>query len=197
MIDVMATRFTAKDISHSFLLSAFLFFGSMVTVYSPEIVAAPGGGGGGVGPVCPPACPPNPANCDANLVIIETQNLQFGSVTASVAGTVIVDTASVRSASGGVVLVGAGGAAGSFSVSTAPYVCTGRALATVTAGPTTTLTHASLPATMTVGTFTTNPVSGGAFDSAVPLTVGATLSVNTLQEPGLYTGAYSVTVTFQ
>ncbi len=196
MIDDMVRRMMAKDITHSFLLSAFLFFGSISVGYSPNVVAAPATPPGG-GPVCPPACPPNPANCDANLIITETQNLQFGSVTASVAGTVIVDTTSVRTATGGVVLVGAGGAAGSFAMSTAPYACTGRALATVTAGPITTLTHVSLPATMTVGTFTTNPVSGGAFDSAVPLTVGATLSVNTLQEPGLYTGAYSVTVTFQ
>ncbi len=205
MIDRMATRLMtkgtvkrmAKDIMRSFLFSAFLFFGSIASVYSPHVLAAPAGMGGGGGSVCPPACPPSAANCDASLVITATQDLQFGSVTAPVAGTVIVDTAGARIATGGVVLVGAGGAAANFSMSTGPYNCAGRALVTVTAGPTATLTHASLPTTMTVDTFTTNPVSGGAFDPAVPLTVGATLHVGTLQTPGSYSGTYLVTVTFQ
>ena len=184
-----------KSISISFLFLIFLVFGSAVTVYTPEAVAAPGGGGGG--PVCPPVCPPNPANCDANLVITAVQNLQFGSLAAPLAGTVIVDTAGVRVATGGVVVIGAGATAASFSMSTAPYTCTGRNLVIVTAGPTATLTHASLPATMTVDTFITNPVPGGVFDSAVPLLVGATLNVGTLQTSGSYSGTFLVTVTFQ
>ena len=197
MIDRMAIRFSAKDITTPFLLSAFLFLGPMVVVYPLNVVAAPAGMGGGGGPVCPPACPPSAANCDANLVITAIQDLQFGSMAAPLAGTVIVDTAGARIATGGVILIGAGGAAASFSMSTGPYACTGRNLVVVTAGTTATLTHASLPATMTVNTFTTNPAPGGVFDSAVPLTVGATLIVGTLQTPGSYSGTFLVTVSFQ
>ena len=188
---------TAKHITTPFLLGGFLFLGSMAAVYSPDIVAAPAGMGGGGGPVCPPACPPNAANCDANLVITATQDLQFGSMTAPLAGTVIVDTAGVATPTGGVLLIGGGATAASFSMSTGLYACTGRNLVTVTAGPSATLTHASLPATMTVDNFTTNPAPGGVFDSAVPLMVGATLNVEPLQEPGSYTGTFLVTVTFQ
>ena len=186
-----------KGITHPSLLSAFIIFGSMSAGYSPNVIAAPAGMGGGGGPVCPPACPPNAANCDANLIITATQDLQFGSMTAPVAGTVIVDTAGGRIATGGVILIGAGGSAASFSMSTGAFACTGRNLVTVTAGPTATLTHASLPATMTVDTFTTNPAPGGAFDSAIPLTVGATLNVSTFQASGSYSGTFLVTVTFQ
>ncbi len=185
-----------KGITHPSLLSAFIIFGSMSAGYSPNVIAAPAGMGGG-GPVCPPACPPNAANCDANLVITATQDLQFGSMTAPLAGTVIVDTAGVATPTGGVLLIGGGATAASFSMSTGLYACTGRNLVTVTAGPSATLTHASLPATMTVDNFTTNPAPGGVFDSAVPLMVGATLNVGSLQEPGSYTGTFLVTVTFQ
>ena len=192
----MAKGLTTKGITSPFLLGVFLFLGFIATVSSPHVLAAPAGMGGG-GPVCPPACPPNAANCDVSLVITATQDLQFGSMTAPVAGTIIVDTAGTRIATGGVVLIGAGGAAASFSMSTGAYACSGRNLVVVSAGPTATLTHASLPATMTVNTFTTNPVPGGVFDSAVPLTVGATLNVGTLQTPGSYSGSFLVTVTFQ
>ena len=166
-----------------------------------EIQAAPGGMGMGGGPVCPPACPPSPTNCDASLVITPsaTQTLQFGSFTAGTGGTVIVDTASARTATGGVILLTSStfGAA-SFTMSTVPYNCNGRALAIVTAGPTATLTHTTLPGvTMTVNTFVTNPAAGGAFDDTVPMTVGATLNVNASQAAGSYSGTYDLTVTFQ
>jgi len=187
----------AKGITLSFLFYGFLFLGLSATVYPPKLVAAPAPGGMGIGPVCPPACPPNPANCDANLVITPTQDLQFGSMTAPLAGTVIVDTAGVGMATGGVVLIGAGTTAASFSMSTGAFACTGRVLVTVTAGPTATLTHTSLPVTMTVDTFTTTPVAGDTFDPAVPLLVGATLNVGALQTPGSYAGTFLVTVTFQ
>lgn len=184
-----------KGVSLSFFLGGFLFFGLTTTIFSPTAFAGPGGMGGG--PVCPPACPPTPVNCDANLVLTEIQALHFGGITAPLAGTVVVSTGGVRTSTGGVILVGAGGAAGTFSMSTAPYNCAGRNLVIVTAGPIATLTHASLPATMTVDNFTTNPVPGGVFDPTVPLTVGATLNVGASQAPGSYSGAYLVTVTFQ
>jgi len=167
--------------------------------------AAPGGGGGGPppgkGPTCPPACPANPANCDANLVLSRTVSLQFGSIAAPTAGTgdVIVDTAGTRTATGTVVLLpGATVSAASFSMSTGLYNCTARNLVTVTAGPSATLVHSTSPAnTMTVDTFTTIPVAGNIFDPTIPLQVGATLHVNPLQLSGSYSGSYTVTVTFQ
>lgn len=200
MIDSMAKNIKekgvlVKDTKFSVLLWSFIFFGLMFIGFTSKTVAAPAGMGGG--PVCPPACPPSAANCDANLLITPTQDLQFGALTAPLAGTVIVDTAGVRIATGGVLLIGAGGAAASFSMNTGAFACTGRNLVTVTAGPTATLTHASFPATMTVDTFTTNPAPGGVFDSAVPLLVGATLNVGALQASGSYSGTFLVTVTFQ
>lgn len=161
-----------------------------------DSVAAPGGGGGG--PSCPPACPPNPANCDANLVITPTQALQFGSISAPGAGAVIIDPTSIRTATGGVVLLSGGTvSAASFSMSTTPYNCTGRNFVILTVASPVTLTHATLGTTMTLDTFLTNLVAGDAFDPAVPLTVGGTLHVGTLQTPGTYTGTINITVTFQ
>jgi hypothetical protein len=195
MMKSMAMDITVKGLVRPFLLCGFLFFGPVVTVYSPDVSAAPPDPLPGVGPVCPPACPPNAVNCDANLVITATQDLQFGSMAAPLAGTVIVNTAGARIATGGVVLIGAGGAAASFSMSTGAYTCTNKPLVIVTAGPSATLTHATLPATMTVDTFTTSLVPGDNFTS--PLTVGATLNVGTLQASGSYSGTFQVTVTFQ
>ena len=190
MINSMIKGFTIF-----FLFCGVLVVGLATTVSSHKAFAAPPPG---KGPVCPPACPPNPGNCDANLVMTAIQDLQFGSMTAPAAGAVIVDTAGIRIATGGVILVGAGAvSAASFSMSTGLYSCTGRNLVVVTAGPTATLMHSSLAATMTVNSFTTNPAAGGAFDSAVPLTLGATLNVGALQAPGSYSGTYLVTVTFQ
>lgn len=186
------------------ITASFTFALAALIEISPlfdDVHAAPGGQGmgGGGGPVCPPACPPNPANCDASLVITPTQTLQFGSMVGTTAGTVTVDTTGARTATGGVVLVTGGTvSAASFTMSTVPYNCNGRALAVVTAGPTATLTHSTLPAvTMTVDTFVTNPAAGGAFDDTIPLTVGATLNVSTGQQAGSYQGTYDVTVTFQ
>lgn len=167
-------------------------------VYPPKTAAAPGGMGGGMGPVCPPACPPNSANCDANLVITPTQPLRFGLVAAPVAGTVTVDSAGTRSSTGGVILIVGGSVnPATFSMTTTPYNCTGRPLVIVTVASPAVLTHAGSGSTMTVDNFTTNPIAGDAFDSTIPLSVGGTLNVGTLQTQGSYTGNILITVTFQ
>ena len=171
---------------------------SALTEVSPvnDVVAAPGGGGG-MGPVCPPACPPNPANCDGSLVIAETQGLNFGSFslpTGGGGGQVIVDPNGVRTTNNpaGVVLISGGGErAGTFSMSTTPYNCTGRALVTVTAN-----SPGGLGG-MALDTFVLIPGPGDAFDPAVPLQVGATLHTTGAEAPGSYSGTYTVTVTFQ
>ena len=165
----------------------------------PQSFAAPAGPGAmGGGPTCPPACPPNPANCDGSLVITPTQALQFGSIAAPSAGTVVIDPGSIRTATGGVVLLTGGVvSAASFSMSTTPYNCTGRNVVIVSVASPVTLTHTTLGATMTLDTFATSLVAGDAFDPAVPLTVGSTLHVGTLQTPGVYAGTVNITVTFQ
>ena len=161
-----------------------------------ESIAAPAGMGGGMGSVCPPACPPNPANCDANLVITPTQSLQFGTMAAPVAGTVTVDTLGIRTSTGGVVLITGGAVTpASFSMSTTPYNCSGRSLVIVTVASPATLNGPGAP--MSVDSFVTTPVAGDAFDPLTPLTVGGTLHVGTLQTPGTYTGMINVTITFQ
>ena len=163
--------------------------------------AAPGGQGMGMGgPVCPPACPPNPANCDGNLVITQTQALSFGIFSVPLGGgggTVVVDPNGIRSTpSPGIVLIAGGSeAAGTFSMTTTPYNCSGRALVTVTAASAGGLTGPG--PTMALDTFVLIPAAGDAFDSAVPLQVGATLHVADGQTPGNYAGTYTVTITFQ
>ena len=161
--------------------------------------AAPAPGGGpppGMGPTCPPACPANPANCDANLVITQTQPLQFGLMSAPIAGTAVVDTAGLRTSTGGVTLVTGGTvSAASFSMNTGPYNCAGRALATVTVTSPALLTGSGPD--MTLDTFVTSLVAGDAFDPTIPLIVGGTLHVGTLQTTGNYTGNILITVTFQ
>jgi hypothetical protein len=161
----------------------------------PDALAAPGGPGG-MGPVCPPACPPSPTNCDASLVITATQALQFGQISAPTAGTVTVDTTGVRTSTGGVILINGGTVSpATFSMTTAPYNCAGRNLVIVTVASPAALTGPG-PA-MTLDTFITTPIAGDAFDPAIPLTVGGTLHVGGLQTPGAYNGTIQVTVTFQ
>ncbi|WP_455208050.1 DUF4402 domain-containing protein [Kaarinaea lacus] len=163
--------------------------------WTSESIAAPVGMG--MGPVCPPACAPNPANCDANLVISAIQSLSFGTMAAPTAGTVTVDINSIRSATGGVVLIPGGTvSAATFSMTTTPYSCTGRALVVVTVASPATLSNGS-GATMTINNFATSLIAGDAFDPAVPLLVGGTLNVGTLQTSGIYSGNILLTVTFQ
>jgi len=161
--------------------------------------AAPAPGGGpppGKGPVCPPACPPNPANCDANLVLTQTQGLQFGMLAAPLAGTVTVDTTGLRTSTGGVALITGGTVSpASFSMNTGPFNCTGRALVTVSVTSPALLTGPG--SDMTLDTFVTTPVAGGAFDPTIPLLVGGTLHVGAMQIPGAYSGSILITVTFQ
>lgn len=147
-------------------------------------------------PVCPPACPPNPANCDANLVISSIQSLSFGSMVALAAGTVTVDLNSIRTASGGVVPIGGTVSSAMFSMTTTPYNCSGRSLVVVNVATPATLTNGS-GATMNINNFVTSLVAGDAFDPAVPLVVGGTLNVGSLQATGTYSGNILITINFQ
>jgi len=153
----------------------------------PESSAAPAGMGMGRG---------TPAQCDAALVISAVQNLQFGKISAPTAGTVTIDTTGLRTATGGIILLSSGTvSAASFTLSTAPTNCRNRRLRTVSVATPAILTDGTN--NITLDTFTTNPVANDRFDPAVPLLVGGTIHVGTLQTPGTYTGNILVTVTFQ
>lgn len=123
-----------------------------------------------------------------------TQPLAFGSLVAGSGGSVTVSPASVRSASGGVVLVPSGpGAAAQFSVTGDPnatYAISlpGNGVVSLTSGSN----------TMAVNNFTSSPNLTGALSvgGSQTLMVGATLSVGSNQAPGSYSGTFDVTVNY-
>lgn len=137
------------------------------------------------------------ANASADVVtaisITTAADLYFGKVVAGASlGTVVMSTGGVRSATGGVVLGNASGAAAaSFSVTgenSATYSITLPSSITVTAGAN----------NMTVDTFTSNPSGTGTLSGAGAQTVavGATLRVAANQASGSYTGTFDVTVAY-
>jgi hypothetical protein len=140
------------------------------------------------------------ANANARIIspitIAKTTDLNFGDVIAGTGGTVVVDSASVRTSTGGVALGSATG------VSAAAFNVTGATNATYTIQlPTTAVTLNGPVAgnTMTVTNFTSNPaLTAGALGAtgAQALLVGGTLNVASAQPIGAYTGTFSVTVTY-
>ena len=137
------------------------------------------------------------ANATARIVtpiaIAKTSDMNFGDVVAGgSAGTVVLTTAGVRSATGGTTLGNAGAtAAAAFNVTgqgSATYSISLPASTTVTSGGN----------TMTVNAFASNPSGTGALSAggSQALTVGATLNVGASQATGTYTGTFNVTVTY-
>ncbi len=127
------------------------------------------------------------------IAIVKTADLNFGDVVAGgSAGTVVVTTAGVRSATGGATLAnGTSVAAAAFTVSgqgSSTYSITLPASASVISGAN----------TMTVNTFTSSPNGTGVLTAGgtQPLTVGATLNVGASQATGTYTGTFPVTVAY-
>ena len=131
----------------------------------------------------------------APIAISNTADLAFGKFAASTGGTVVMDPAGARTATGAVVLsTVAPGAAASFNVTgdaNATYAITLPASASISDGATT-------PNTMTVGTFTSTPSATGTLSAAgaQTVTVGGTLTVASAQAGGAYTGTFSVTVEY-
>jgi uncharacterized protein DUF4402 len=130
------------------------------------------------------------ANTTAVIVtpisIVKTTDMNFGNVavSATVAGTVVLTPASVRTTTGGVTLPATTGtvAAAGFTVSgTAGYTYA------ITL-PTTLSLDDNAAHTMTVNTFTNDPTSTGLLDGSgdQTLNVGATLNVSGGQEAGTY-----------
>ncbi len=149
-------------------------------------------------------CLPGHANAQS---ISTSQNLSFGTFTPGGGGTVVVSPAGGRTATGGVTLFTAAQfsqpAAASYTV-TNPNNGTSSFTITLPAGSVT-LTRTGGTATMSVGTFTSNPATGQGTNKkgfgqlaggTGSFTVGATLTVGASQTAGTYTGTYSVTVAF-
>ena len=131
-----------------------------------------------------------------NTTIAKLTDLEFGGLTpGSSAGTVTVTTSGTRSATGGITLllspaygaasftVTKGGGGDSFSVSEP------------TSATTVTIAHGA--STMTVTGCTQSPANGPVSGSSLALTIGGTLNVAANQQPGSYSGSFSVTVTWE
>lgn len=123
-----------------------------------------------------------------------TQSLAFGSLVAGSGGSITVSPASVRSASGGVVLVPSGpGAAAQFSVTGDPSATYAISLP---ANGVVSLTSGAN--SIAVNTFTSSPNLTGTLSigGSQTLYVGATLDVGSNQPSGSYSGSFSVTVNY-
>ena len=130
------------------------------------------------------------ANIIGSIALTRTAHLNFGDIVANAAGTVIVDTAGARTASGPGL---AGGTA-----SAAAFDVAGQSGKTYVVGvPTSAVTiNGPSSSTMTVTAFT---VSAGPYTltgGADTFTVGGTLTVGASQTIGAYTGNFNVTVSY-
>jgi hypothetical protein len=137
----------------------------------------------------------------AGVIGTESTALNFGSISNGLAAgssNVVVNDDGVTATTYGASLakVGATDTRGIFAISG------GASLAyTVTLPASTTITDGST--TMTVGTFTTNSTSGGAGLTGTlgaggtdTFYVGATLTVNSTNNPGTYSGTYTITAAY-
>ncbi|HVP40048.1 MAG TPA: DUF4402 domain-containing protein [Candidatus Saccharimonadales bacterium] len=128
--------------------------------------------------------------------IARTSHLNFGSVVAgALLGTVVQTAAAspVRSATGGTTLGSAS------AVTPATFNVTGQANNTYAITlPSSAITISDGPDNMGVDTFTSSPSGTGTLDGsgAQTLYVGATLHVGASQASGVYSGSFSVTVTY-
>lgn len=149
------------------------------------------------------AKPITKVDCNNNMVLTEIQPLKFGSFVATTAGSVTIDPSGLRNATG-VTLVGNDGQPGIFRVSLmSGFVgdCTGyQVIITLPAS----YTMTSAGQTMTVNTLTTLPLSGvGVLNSPdatiayLDIYIGGTAVVSAGQAAGLYSGSYSVSMTFR
>lgn len=136
------------------------------------------------------------ADANASIVsaisIADTSDLNFGDVVASgVAGTVVMTSAGVRSATAGATL------GSSTGISAAAFTVTGDADSTFAITLPTTIQILAGTDEMTVDNFTSSlgaigTLSGG----TATLGVGATLQVEAAQVAGNYTGTFNVTVAY-
>jgi hypothetical protein len=139
------------------------------------------------------------ANATATIItpisITSSTDLRFGNVAASptLAGTVLITPAGVRTAGGGATLPAV---TGTFGVATFTVNGEGTSTYAITLPGTTTLTGTP-SGTMTVDNFSSTPsVTGTLAGGTQNITVGGTLNVGAAQAAGSYTGTFSVTVNY-
>lgn len=129
------------------------------------------------------------------ISVTNNQGLSFGKFAAASAGSVTISPAGVRSATGGVVLLGSdGGAAAQFTVSgdsslTYDIILPVDGVVSLTAAG---------GQTLPVRAFTSSPSGTGqlGIGGSQTLRVGATLDVGSGQAQGAYTGSFEVTVNY-
>jgi hypothetical protein len=132
----------------------------------------------------------------APIGIEKSADMNFGNVaTNDAGGTVVLTTGGATSKTGGVTLP-----ANTGTVTAAAFDVTGESDYTYTITlPSTAITlqdDAGTPNEMTVGTFVSDPLTTGALVSgAQTVNVGAILTVDGSQEPGVYTNTTDLTVT--
>jgi hypothetical protein len=138
------------------------------------------------------------ANIITPIAISKTVDMNFGNVavSATVAGTVVLDPAGARTRTAGVTLPNSVG-----TVTAASFTLSGDANRTfaITLPANNTIRIGAAGATMLVNTFTSTPSGTGALSGgALTLTVGATLNVDAAQAVGLYTSVtpFDVTVNY-
>lgn len=132
------------------------------------------------------------------ITLTKVTDLNFGSVVPSAAaGTVTVVPAGTRSAGGGA------GLAGSAGVTAASFTVGGEGAATYAITlPAAAVVITSGANNMNVTGFTSTPAATGTIGGAAgtagtqTLNVGAVLNVGANQNPGTYTGTFSVTVAY-
>ncbi|MCF8450820.1 MAG: DUF4402 domain-containing protein [Taibaiella sp.] len=137
------------------------------------------------------------ANIITPITIVKTVDMNFGNVavSATLAGTVIMTPAGIRTTggAGGVTLPATTG-----TVSAASFTVSGSASYTydITLPSTATITDGASH-NMTVNAFTSTPSATGTLSAGgtETLTVGATLNVSAAQAAGTYTNATAVPVT--
>jgi len=123
----------------------------------------------------------------APIAIANAGNMNFGSIAVSTTpGTVVLSTAGVRAAAGGVTLPAAVG-----TVSTAKFTVTGLGSSTYSIQlPTSYVISDGASHSMTVNAFTSDPSGTGALTAGTQtINIGATLNVLGSQTAGTYTNA--------
>ena len=133
------------------------------------------------------------------ITITKTVDMHFGNVAVgALAGTVVLDPAGTRTATGGVTLPAVAG-----TPAAAEFVVSGEATYTYDIFlPSSAVTITSGSNTMTVDQFTSNPTTSGTLSAGSPgsqtVNVGATLNVGAAQAAGTYVSGtpFDVTVNY-
>lgn len=123
------------------------------------------------------------------IAITAGQSLEFGAFAGNSAGTVVIDTAGARSATGGVLLANNNGTyrQGQFSVTG-----TGNSTFAITYPSAFNITSGANSMSVTVA----GPATGTLSSGSATINVGGTVTVGANQAAGSYTGTYTMTVEY-